>query len=52
MSFSFCLLNGSQVLQKKLLPELKVGGIENNSKIIFPFFNENLCCDPSLEPSL
>ena len=26
-------------------------GIEDNSKIIFLFLNENLCCDPSLEPS-
>ena len=26
-------------------------GIEDNSKIIFLFFNENICCDPSLEPS-
>ena len=28
------------------------GGIEDNSKIIFSFFcSENICCDPSLEPS-
>ena len=26
-------------------------GIEDNSKIIFLFPNENLCCGPSLEPS-
>ena len=26
------------------------GGIDNNSKIIF-LLNENICCDPSLEPS-
>ena len=27
------------------------GGIEDNSKIILLFLNENICCDPSLEPS-
>ena len=27
------------------------GGIDENSKIIFLFLNENLCCDPSSEPS-
>ena len=28
------------------------GGIEdNNSKIIFLFLNETICCDPSLEMS-
>ena len=28
------------------------GGIEDNPKIIFfLFLNENVCCDPSLEPS-
>ena len=26
-------------------------GIEDNSKIIFLILNENICCDPSLEPS-
>ena len=26
-------------------------GIEENSKIIFLFLSENICCDPSLEPS-
>ena len=32
--------------------ELKIrGGIEDNSNIIFLFLNENICCDPSLEPS-
>ena len=32
--------------------ELQIrGGIEDNSKIIFSLFNENICCDPSLEPS-
>ena len=32
--------------------ELQIrGGIENNSKIIFLFLTENICCDPSLEPS-
>ena len=25
--------------------------IEDNSTIIFPIFHENICCDPSLEPS-
>ena len=29
-----------------------IEGIEDNSKIIFfLFLNENICCDPSLEPS-
>ena len=27
------------------------GGYEDNSKIFFLFINENICCDPSLEPS-
>ena len=32
--------------------ELQIrGGIEDNSKIFFLFLNENICCDPSLEPS-
>ena len=26
-------------------------GIEDNSKIFFLFLKENICCDPSLEPS-
>ena len=26
-------------------------GIEDKSKIIFLFLIENICCDPSLEPS-
>ena len=25
--------------------------IEDSSKVIFLFLNENICCDPSLEPS-
>ena len=38
---------------KVIHPELQVtGGIEINSKIIFLFLNKNVCCDPSLEPSL
>ena len=33
-------------------PELQIrGGIEDNSKIIFLFLNENICCDHSLELS-
>ena len=24
--------------------------IEDNSEIIFSFLNDNVCCDPSLEP--
>ena len=28
-----------------------IGGIEDNSKRIFLFLNENVCCDLSLEPS-
>ena len=27
------------------------GGIDYNSEIFFLFLNENICCDPSLEPS-
>ena len=27
------------------------GDIEHNSKMIFLFLEENICCDPSLEPS-
>ena len=27
------------------------GDIEDNSKILFLFLDENVCCDPSLEPS-
>ena len=35
-----------------LISELQIrGGIEDNSRIIFNFLNENICCDPSLEPS-
>ena len=32
--------------------ELQIrGGIQDNSEIIFlVFLNENICCDPSLEP--
>ena len=34
------------------MTELQIrGGIDHNSKIIILFLNENLCCDPSLEPS-
>ena len=38
----------------KYNPELQIrGGTEDNSKIIFfLFFNKNIHCDPSLEPSL
>ena len=33
-------------------PELQIrGGNEDNSKIIFLFLNESICCDSSLEPS-
>ena len=28
-----------------------IDGTEDNSKIIFFFFNANICCDPSLEQS-
>ena len=32
--------------------ELRMGrGNDDNSKIILLFLNENICCDPSLEPS-
>ena len=38
-------------IQIKFKPELQIsGGIEYNSKKKF-FFNENICCDPSLELS-
>ena len=41
-SFFFC----------EKLPELQIrGDIEDNSKIIFLIFNENILCDPSLESS-
>ena len=31
--------------------ELQIkGGIEENSKIIFHISQQNICCDPSLEP--
>ena len=34
------------------LAELQIRwSTEENSKIIFLFLNENICCDPSLEPS-
>ena len=34
------------------LTELQIrGDIEDNSKIFILFLNENICCDPSLEPS-
>ena len=34
------------------LSELQIrGSIEDNSKIIFLFVKENICCDHSLEPS-
>ena len=26
-------------------------GNEDNSNIVFLFLNQNICCDPSLEPS-
>ena len=26
-------------------------GIKDSSKIIFLFLNQNICCDPSIEPS-
>ena len=37
----------------RALPELQIrGGIEEISKVLFfLFLNENICCDPSLEPS-
>ena len=32
--------------------ELQIkGDIEDNLKFFFKFLNENICCDPSLEPS-
>ena len=27
------------------------GGTEDKKRIIFLYLNENICCDPSLEPS-
>ena len=44
----FCL---EQILLSMTNLQIK-GGIEDNSKIFFfLFLNENICCDPSLEPS-
>ena len=48
MSGSFLILCFSCPLGKA---EHQIGGgIEDNSKIFFLFLNENICCDPSLEP--
>ena len=56
--FSITLINKAKAVAKisllieKLASELQIrGDIEENSKIIFLFLNENICCDPSLEPS-
>ena len=39
-------------LKMCIVAELQIrGAIEDNLKIIFIFLKENLCCDPSLEPS-
>ena len=39
-------------IRNRELSELQIrGAIYDNSKIIFLFLNENICCDPSLEPS-
>ena len=36
----------------RLYSELQIrGGIDDNLKVFFLFLNENICCDPSLEPS-
>ena len=39
-------------MRERLATVLQIrGDIEDNSKIICLFFNENVYCDPSLEPS-
>ena len=39
-------------IERKRCPELQIrGGIEDKSKKFSLFLNENVCCDPSLEPS-
>ena len=41
-------------ISKKIFwdPELQIkGGTEHNSKVIFLFLNESICCDSSLELS-
>ena len=41
-----------QIGQTVIRSDLQIrGGIEDNSKILFLFLNENIRCDPSLEPS-
>ena len=45
-------MSGASIVNNCILPELQVRGvIEANSKIIFLFLNESICCDPSLELS-
>ena len=55
---SICLVVVAEYLETNELPyffflsELQLrGGIEDNSKIFFLFQKENICCDPSLQPS-
>ena len=54
-SVGLTLIDNTCSSSKTLVPlqtELQIrGGIADNSKINFLFFNENICCDPSLEPS-
>ena len=53
MEYLFKQLLKLQLPYPLLIPELQMrGGIEDNSKIFFLFLNENICCDPLLEPSL
>ena len=41
------------MLKSSLMPELQIRWIfEDISEIISLFRNENICCDPLLEPSL
>ena len=44
----FLFLN---LAEKNMIKLQLRGGIEDNSKIFFLFLNENISCDPSLEPS-
>ena len=50
--YVFCSNIALSGLLKVIESELQIrGGIADNSKTIFLFLNENISCDPSLEPS-
>ena len=48
-SFAAVVVDALRVKLGKAEVQIR-GGIEDNTKIIL-FLNENVCCDPSLEPS-